>query len=217
MMADTFSLTQVTGSPADYATYTQIAAAMPDVTLGATYQAILTTLATRASRMIDSFLVREPGAFYVTADTTRYFDGTGDDLVGIDEIAAAPTSVSVAETGDTTYTAWAATDYICWPYNALLMGYPYVRLDVDVYNGTKYVWSRYKRAVKVVGKFGFSTTVPEEIAQACIIQASRWFKRGQQAWQDTGAVAELGQLRYVKELDPDVKALLNIPKFQRYL
>ena len=44
---------------------------------------------------------------------------------------------------------------------------------------------------------------------ATIIQASRWFKRGQQAFQDTGAVVELGQLRYTQKLDPDVAALLG--------
>lgn len=200
----------------DYATYQQIADAMPDVSMDELgYQAILSIMATRASRLIDGLFKREPGAFYVNADTTRYITGSGDHRLWIGELAAAPTSVAVAETGTTTYTAWAATDYMCWPYNALLEGAPYLRLDIDSINGSKSAWYAYPKAVKIVGKFGFAAVIPDEINQACIIQAMRWFKRGQQAYQDTGAIAELGQLKYVQKLDPDIQTILSIPKFSR--
>ena len=50
---------------------------------------------------------------------------------------------------------------------------------------------------------------PDGLAnQAAVTQASRAFKRGQQAFADAGASAELGQLVYVKRLDPDVEAIL---------
>jgi hypothetical protein len=50
---------------------------------------------------------------------------------------------------------------------------------------------------------------PDDAAcYATIVQAARWFKRGQQAFADAGASAELGQLMYVKRLDPDVEAIL---------
>lgn len=198
-----------------YCTVQDLMNAMPDVTWGTTYDLILGLTIDRASRMIDGYLKREPGAFYVTADQTRYFSGSGCTEQWIGELAAAPTSVSVAETGTTTYTAWAATDYYCWPFNALLEGIPYMRLDIDEYNGTQSVWYGYPKSVKVVGKFGFSATIPDEIRQATIIQAMRWYKRGQQAFQDTGAVVELGQLTYTQSLDPDVKAILSAGKFQR--
>jgi hypothetical protein len=199
----------------DYCIAEDIKDNMPDVTWGSTYDLILDQLITKASRLIDGLLKREPGAFYVSADTTRYFDGSGCDQQWIGELAAAPTTVYVAETGTTTYTTWAATDYICWPYNALLEGLPYQRLDIDEMNGTQSVWYRYRKSVKVVGKFGFAATTPPEIAQAATIQTVRWFKRGQQAFQDAGAIVELGQLRYTQQLDPDVKTILSDPRFQR--
>ena len=59
------------------------------------------------------------------------------------------------------------------------------------------------------------TSPPDEIKQATIIQAMRWFKRGQQAFSDTGAVLELGQLRYTQKLDPDVALILESPRFGR--
>jgi len=50
---------------------------------------------------------------------------------------------------------------------------------------------------------------PDDLAQqAALTQAVRAFKRGQQAFADAGANAELGQLVYVKRLDPDVEAIL---------
>ena len=54
-----------------------------------------------------------------------------------------------------------------------------------------------------------STWLPEEIViQATLTQAGRWFKRGQQAYQDMGAAFEMGQFLYAQELDPDVRAVL---------
>lgn len=44
--------------------------------------------------------------------------------------------------------------------------------------------------------------------EATAIQVVRLFKRSQQAFADAGASAELGQLMYVKRLDPDVEAIL---------
>lgn len=194
----------------DYCTAAEIKAMMPDGNWGSGYDTLLATLATRASRALDLYLGRSPGAFAVSADETRYFDGSGTTELWVGELAAAPTSVSVAEGGElSNYTDWDSSDYFLWPYNAPAMGEPYLRMDVDTLNGSKSVWSRYPMAVKVVGKFGYSTSVPEVVKMATIIQAARWFKRGQQAFEDTGAVAELGQLRYVKMLDPDVENLVN--------
>ena len=62
--------------------------------------------------------------------------------------------------------------------------------------------------MKIVGKFGYSVAVPDDIKQAAIIMTVRYFKRGQQGFNDVGAVVELGQLRYVDKLDPDVAAIL---------
>jgi len=189
---------------------------MPDVSMGETYDALLDWLATRASRLIDGYFKRKPGAFAVDTDETRYFDGSGCGEQWIDELAAAPTSVSVAEKGDiTSYTAWASTDYMLWPYNALLEGMPYLRLDLDRLYGTKTTWYSYPKGVKVVGKFGFSTAAPDELVQAATIQVIRWFKRGQQGFKDVGAIESLGSLAYVKELDADVKQILDLAKYQR--
>jgi hypothetical protein len=51
---------------------------------------------------------------------------------------------------------------------------------------------------------------PQELATNCTrIQAVRWFKRAQQAFQDVSAAMELGQLTYAQELDPDIRSMLK--------
>ncbi len=49
---------------------------------------------------------------------------------------------------------------------------------------------------------------PELVTQATIIQAVRWFKRGQQGYQDAAMLGDMGGLRYAQKLDPDVEAML---------
>ncbi len=191
----------------DYATTAMVKAVMPDVSWGTEYDFILGTLITRASRLIDRATLRESGEFCTgTAGTVRYFDGSGEQRLWIDELADVPSLVEVAETGDlTAWETWAATDYILWPYNSP----PYRRLDVDVLYGTKAIWPKFRKAVRITGPWGFSVTVPDDLQQAVITQVVRWFKRGQQSFSDVGAVAELGQLTYTKAIDPDVAMMIE--------
>ena len=194
----------------DYCTADEVKAAMPDGNWGASYDVLIALLATRASRALDRYTKREPGAYYVAADTTRYFTSDGDIELYVGEMAAAPTTVSIAEAGDITdLTALVATDYFMEPYNALLEGLPYNFIKLDVLNGDWAIWPSFQKSIVIVGKFGYSAAVPDDVKQAAIIQCARNFKRGQQGFQDVGAVAELGQLKYVKLLDPDVQLMVD--------
>lgn len=192
-----------------YVTADEVRAQMPDVEWSVAYHATLTALITRASRLIDRATGREDGAYASDTATVRYFDGSGQREQWLPEMAAAPTAVAVDEGGAGMYTTWASTDYFTWPYNAADEGKPYVRLDVDQLNGDKSHWYRFPRSVKVTAKWGYSTAAPDDVKQAVIIQVIRYFKRAQQAYQDTGAIVELGQLRYVNKLDPDVALLVD--------
>jgi len=194
---------------ADYCTAAEIKAMMPDTSWGTGYDALLASLATRASRAIDRFSKREPGA-YAAAEATRYFTSNGGIELDIGELAAPPTSVQIAETGVLTdLTDLAPTDYVLFPPNAIALGMPYNWLKLDLQNGSYMSFPSYRNAIVITGKFGYSVTPPEDVKQAVLIQAIRWFKRGQQAFKDTGAITELGQLTYTKALDPDVAEMLQ--------
>ena len=58
----------------------------------------------------------------------------------------------------------------------------------------------------MVGKFGWCA-VPDVIAEACLIQAQRLFKRRDAIFGVVGS-AEMGQLVTIAKLDPDVQMLL---------
>ena len=193
----------------DYVSVDDIMAEMPDTSWTGKYHETLDNLVTRASRLIDRLTGREDGAYGISTATARTFDGSGLSMQWVDEMAAAPTLVEVDETGAFAYVTWAASDYLLWPYNAAAQSRPYLRLDVDLMNGDKAIWYRFPKSVRITAKWGYSTTPPQEIRQATIIQVTRWFKRAQQAYQVTGAILELGQLRYVRELDPDVSLIID--------
>lgn len=183
---------------------------MPDAPLAsstdASYTAALATAVTSASRMIDRYIGRWDNYFYPSTDAeTRYYDAVGGKEMLIDECMSI-TSVSVAEDYDlSSYTDWTdGTDYLTFPYNSS----PKFQIIIHPDSG-KYKFPVYRKAVKVVGRFGGSLTVPEVVKRACKIQAVRYFMRAKQAYQDTGLSTELGQLLYTQELDPDVKLLLQ--------
>ena len=196
----------------DYTSSTDAFVEMSEGNYSSSDYPAMATMITAASRLIDSEMGRWPGFFYPsTSDETRYYDGSGEEEQRIDEFASI-TSVSVAEqggTGSTDYTLWATTDYMAWPYNHSENGKPITKLILD-FNGSKGGWYGYRKAIKIVGVPGYSATVPSVIAQACKMQAVRWFMRAKQGYQDTGASVEIGgiTLKGQTQLDPDVKALL---------
>jgi len=199
---------------ADYATVAEIKADMPDSELSSStdYDLVLGNMVTAASRLIDREVGGWANYFYPTTDeATRYFDGSGDEEQWIDPMVSL-TSVSVSESGGrqaADYTAWTLnTDYYVWPYNYSSIGQPIQALFVDNDSGSKGNWYSVNKGVKVTGVFGYSTTPPADIEQACKIQTMRWFMRSKQSYQDTSASAALGEMLYVQELDPDVKRIL---------
>lgn len=198
----------------DYCSWAEVEATLVGPTWGSTYDTIGALLITRCSRAIDTYADVEPGFFYVSADTTRWFDGTGSAHLWVGRLAAAPTTVSMALTGVVdnaagsggSYTALTTSDYLLWPSNSLLEGEPYERLDIA--GSTYTAWEQGYKTVKIVGKYGWATAVPDEIKQATIIEVTKILNRGLQAYQDTGAVVDLAQMTYTQPLDPATVAYL---------
>lgn len=202
---------------ADYVTVAQVKADIPDSPLfdstDTTYDSVLSGMITAASRLIDKEVGGWANYFMPsTADTTRYFDGNGESELYIDPLTSL-TSVAVSESGgrsSSNYTAWTLdTDFYVWPYNYSAMEEPIRALVVDNDSGSKGVFTKDRKSVKVVGRFGWSSIPPDDIVQAVKIQTVRWFMRAKQGYQDGGANPTLGEMVYVQELDPDVKILLR--------
>jgi hypothetical protein len=195
---------------ADYSNTTDIIANAPETSIASsTDSTVITALGyfiTRASRLIDREVGRWDNYFYPSSDdTTRYYDGTDEGELEIDDCLSI-TTLSVAESGGTgtsDYTDWATTDYLTYPYNSA----PFRRLVID-FNGSKGFWYPFRKSVKIVGVFGYSLTPPADVTQACDIQSLRWYMRAKQGYQDVSANADLGQTELKYALDPDIVALL---------
>jgi hypothetical protein len=106
----------------------------------------------------------------------------------------------VVETGSgASFTA--VSGYETTPDNALADGYPVTGLL-----RVSGMWGTSTTRVRVTAKFGWPT-VPDDIAEACLIQASRLFKRADSPEGVMGS-AEWGVVRLSRR-DPDVWALLE--------
>lgn len=190
---------------------------------------MLATIITAVSREIDGWTKRR---FYTTvADETRYYTPEFSDVLLPGDIVAV-TSLATDADGDRTYeTTWATTDYDLEPFNASLDGRPYESLRVTPNGRYRFPVSGGSRmavtglgsffltsssampartvtkGVKIVGKFGWSTH-PAVVAEACLIQSARLYKRKEAPFGVAGS-GEFGQTTFIAKLDPDVKTLLD--------
>ena len=112
------------------------------------------------SRYIDGQTGRR--FFKNSTDETRYFKAESGNKCQIDDLSAAPTSVSVDYDNSRSYTALTiAGDVELDPINALLDGQPYTTLYI-LPTSSAYFPEEVRNGVKIVGKFGYPA-VPEDI------------------------------------------------------
>lgn len=180
-----------------------------------------------ATDAINALCNRPDGFVALSVGAARVYNGEGGPYQWIDECI----SISLVEVKDsptdTTYATWAASDWIAFsgdpdapdfnrlPYTALMVtpngsfshfvsGRFTTRRgfmpDTTVTRGTP--------TVRVTAKWGYASVVPPRVKEACLVQAARWYKRGESSWADAMAPANFGTLMFTKVLDPDVESML---------
>lgn len=158
-----------------------------------------------ASRMVDDYT----GRFFYRDGTsgspvTRYYTAQDwyncnvDDFISLSQIAT-------DDNFDQTYdTVWTTSDYMVEPINNPRRGWPFTRL---IAIGSYIFPFNLPQSVRVQGVWGWSA-IPNEIAMATKIQASRLFIRRQSPFGIAGT-PEMGTVRLSAKLDPDVEALIR--------
>jgi hypothetical protein len=63
--------------------------------------------------------------------------------------------------------------------------------------------------VRVTARWGYATSVPPQVREACAMQTARWYKRYQTSMADSLATTDFGELRFTRVLDPDVELILE--------
>lgn len=165
--------------------------------------AVLEAVIEAASRAIDNYCSRR---FFAAADT-RYYTAEAGDILFIDDVISV-SSLTTDDDGDRTYeTTWATGDYDLEPYNAQAetpaRPYTYLRTTPQ----GRYAFPTGRKGVKIVGSFGYASTAPDAIAEACLLQAARFFKRKDAPFGVAGS-PDIGEMRAIPGIDPDVKQLL---------
>lgn len=194
-----------------YATFEQldeyVASANNQISIGTENRRFVMEAAINAaSRMIDRHCRR---SFYDAGASARSFVVTRHDLLLIGDCHTI-TAVASDTTADGTFDeAWASSDYQSEPVNGVVdgvAGWPTTRLRAI--GSHRFPIDTHGRArVQVTATWGWAA-VPDEVFEACLIQAHRLMIRpksphGVLGMGDFGAVARLGSL------DPDVKTLVG--------
>jgi hypothetical protein len=157
-----------------------------------------------ASRAIDAWTDRQ---FFATS-ATRYFTAEAGVWLAVDDLLSVTTlkTLTANAAGTRTYgNTWATTDYDLDPFNAT------PKRLVVVNPGGAYTFPTDPRGVEIVGSWGYASSAPTDVKEACLIQAARLFKRKDAPFGVAGS-AEAGQMM-LPALDPDVRAMLR--KFRR--
>lgn len=157
---------------------------------------VLTVALSAAEDQIDEWCRRKFDAADVEATTDRLYDVAGVYVVAVDDIVEVTTvSVRTGRTGDYV----AVDDFDVGPLNAEADGRPYTTVETP-----RPLWGR----VKVSGRFGWPT-VPDQILQAALLQASRLAqRRNAQFGIATVPGLDGSGMRLLSKLDADVELLL---------
>lgn len=189
-----------------YATLEQIKAAIRIT--DAVDDSLLEMAVESASRMIDAECDRN---FYSSGTATRDFVPADSYIVYTDDITSI-SSVKIDDAGEGTFEiTLQTTDYQAEPVNQLVSGntFPITRLRM-IGDYLLPIW--YDQAtVRIEGVYGFAPT-PIQVTQACIIQASRIYKRLDSPLGVAG-FGDMGAMR-VGKTDPDVAMLIR--PFKKY-
>jgi hypothetical protein len=200
----------------DYATVAELKAYISPGIQDNADDAALALSITAASRSIDSATGRQfgkvdpddPPVAMVYGPTSR-----GRAAVAIDDLMDTTDLVVEVAGGDGIY--WdgvygaplvldGTAGFSLYPWNAPAAGRPWTMLVGAA--GVR--WPTRERAVRVTARWGW-TAVPAEVRQACLIQASRIFRRKDAPFGIAGS-PELGsEMRLLSKLDPDVAVLVS--------
>jgi hypothetical protein len=120
------------------------------------------------SRMIDAECFGGDSHFYASTET-RYYTATRFDRIDVDDLLTV-TTLKTDHDGDGSFeVSWATSDFVLAPYNAptLSLPRPYWTIEVAALGKTRFPVG-IRRAVQVVGTWGYGNAVPKEVETVCL-------------------------------------------------
>jgi hypothetical protein len=187
-----------------YATLAQVKGALRIPTADTLDDALLEMAIESASRLIDGHTSRQ---FLSSGTAIRYFAATDELVCDIDDLSSTQVTVQTSALADGVYdTTWASTDFQLEPLNGNLDGIPWAFTRIRAIKDYLFPVLGKEALVKVTGVWGWPY-LPIAVTQACVIQASRIFKRLDSPLGVAG-FGDMGAMRVSRDIDPDVAQLL---------
>ena len=156
------------------------------------------------SRAIDGYTNRN---FYATGTAVRYFTPSDSYVTEIDDLITVAEIKTKSDDDNDYDTVWTSTDYQLEPLNAMADGLPSSYTHIRAIGDYLFAQWGGEATVKVTGTWGWSS-VPTAVAQACVIQSSRIYKRLDSPLGVAG-ISDIGIMRVSSRLDPDVAQLVD--------
>lgn len=170
--------------------------------------ALLINAINAASRMIDGHCHRR---FYVDSTVSaRTFYASDCDHVKVDDFSTTTgliVKTDSADNGTFDQTWTIATDFQVEPLNGVsdgIEGHAYTRIRRV---GTRMFRAGRRPRVQVTAKWGWAS-VPDQVEDACMIQAARLFRRKDTPDGISSGFEGFGVVRVNTRMDPDVEMLL---------
>jgi hypothetical protein len=140
-----------------------------------------------------------------SAASVRYYTAVDKHTVFVDPLVSVTTLATDGDVDRTYSTTWAATDYDLMPANAASRDRPYTWIEMAP--DGDYNFPTRSLGVKLTAVYGWPA-VPAAVSEAALLWAERIFKR-KDAPFGIASFIEAGEMRLIKEIDPDVATLLK--------
>jgi hypothetical protein len=173
---------------------------------------VIEDLIEASSRLIDSVVGRH---FYTTSDEeTRYFSPECGEIIFVDDLSEAPTTLKLDTGFDRSYaTTMASTDYDLEPYNAAYKKLPYTWITIAPHAVNTF--PNTTKGVQIVGHWGFPA-VPDEIKVACeAITMNMYQERSGQS--SGGNVTVTGAGVVIRPQDIPAWVMKTLEKYKRLI
>lgn len=161
---------------------------------------LLATLAEAAQQAIDNYCRR---TFEASADSTRYFDYSPEYVEGYKlHLDADLASITTVTNGDSVVVA--ASEYTTLPRNET----PYYAIRLLSDSGVYWTYDdEWMDAISVTGRWAYSTTAPDDIAQACTQLAAFLYRQRDRPDFDVTAI-EAGVVIKASGMPANVRKML---------
>jgi hypothetical protein len=167
-----------------------------------------------ASRQIDKFVGRPHGFWQDAVVTSReYFSDSGQ-MCYVDDISTTAgliVAVDVNDDGAYSQTLTITTNFIVGPVNSIdevpQRPFNWIRI-VDYGASMFYRWPSGRPNVKVTAKFGWAA-VPDDVAQACLVQSAHLYKASSAAFGLVQMGMDGNVWRLSARLNPIAEGLLD--------